>query len=42
MRIVQEAKTPGDMSKVVDPALLAEMAALESEEEDEADTEDTY
>nr|CAB3500125.1 unnamed protein product [Digitaria exilis] len=41
MRIVQEAKTPGDMSKVVDPALLAEMAALESEEE-EPDTEDTY
>ncbi|TVU31653.1 hypothetical protein EJB05_23349 [Eragrostis curvula] len=42
MRIVQEAKTPGDMSEVVDPALLAEMAELESEEDDaEADT-DTY
>ena len=41
MRIVQEAKTPGDMSKVVDPALLAEMGALESDEE-EADAEDTY
>ena len=41
MRIVQEAKTPGDMSKVVDPTLLAEMAALESDEE-EADAEDTY
>lgn len=41
MRIVQEAKTPGDMSKVVDPALLAEMAELESEEE-EADPEETY
>jgi len=41
MRIVQEAKTPGDMSKAVDPALLAEMAMLESDEE-EADAEDTY
>ncbi|AQL06456.1 hypothetical protein ZEAMMB73_Zm00001d047445 [Zea mays] len=41
MRIVEEAKTPGDMSKVVDPALLAEMAELESDEE-EADTDDTY
>ncbi|ONL99902.1 Serine/threonine-protein kinase SRK2C [Zea mays] len=41
MRIVEEAKTPGDMSKVVDPALLAEMAELESDEE-EADADDTY
>jgi serine/threonine-protein kinase SRK2 len=41
MRIVEEAKTPGDMSKVVDPALLAEMAELESDEE-EADTDGTY
>ncbi|ONM27279.1 uncharacterized protein [Zea mays] len=39
--ILEEAKTPGDMSKVVDPALLAEMAELESDEE-EADTDDTY
>jgi serine/threonine-protein kinase SRK2 len=36
LRIVQEAKTPGDMSNV-DPALLAEMAELESED----DAEDT-
>jgi serine/threonine-protein kinase SRK2 len=41
MRIVQEAKTPGDMSKVVDPALLAEIAELESDDE-EADADDTY
>jgi serine/threonine-protein kinase SRK2 len=41
MRIVQEAKTPGDMSKVVDSALLAEMAELESDDE-EADADDAY
>ncbi|GJM91497.1 hypothetical protein PR202_ga07873 [Eleusine coracana subsp. coracana] len=41
MRIVQEAKTPGDMSNV-DPALLAEMAELESEEEDAEAGDDTY
>jgi serine/threonine-protein kinase SRK2 len=40
MQIVQEAKTPGDMSNV-DPALLAEMAELESEEDD-AEDGDTY
>lgn len=42
MRIVQLAKTPGDMSNI-DPALLAEMAELESEEEDDAEaSDDTY
>ncbi|GJN20143.1 hypothetical protein PR202_gb07482 [Eleusine coracana subsp. coracana] len=41
MRIVQEAKTPSDMSNL-DPALLAEMAELESEEEDAEAGDDTY
>uniref|UniRef100_A0A0E0MAU8 non-specific serine/threonine protein kinase n=1 Tax=Oryza punctata TaxID=4537 RepID=A0A0E0MAU8_ORYPU len=48
MRIIQEAKVPGDMSAAAaaaaDPALLAELAELKSddEEEDAADEYDTY
>jgi serine/threonine-protein kinase SRK2 len=44
MRIIQEAKAPGDMSKSsADAALLAELAELQSDEEEEqGDEEETY
>uniref|UniRef100_A0A0D3HGP8 non-specific serine/threonine protein kinase n=2 Tax=Oryza TaxID=4527 RepID=A0A0D3HGP8_9ORYZ len=42
MRIIQEAKVPGDMA-AADPALLAELAELKSDDEEEAaDEYDTY
>uniref|UniRef100_A0A0D9XMJ8 non-specific serine/threonine protein kinase n=1 Tax=Leersia perrieri TaxID=77586 RepID=A0A0D9XMJ8_9ORYZ len=39
MRIIQEAKVPGDMTAAAadDPALLAELAALKSDDEEEAE-----
>ncbi|KAG8084388.1 hypothetical protein GUJ93_ZPchr0010g7859 [Zizania palustris] len=43
MRIIQEAKAAGDTSSAAaDPALLAELAELESDDEEEVDADDPY